>query len=295
MVAPIKKLYNLFLSSDAYNSIWIQTSSKCFLNNKKHFCFLNSNSTQNDQSSSIRQTITKSTAASQAHKKRHITILSYRYIEKKITPDLHEMKTELNKSTKIPKIRTISKHPSQTKSQKRRDLAERNLRKKEKKKGRNWNLRDLAEFSLEGWVNLLEGSAKGWELLASFIGDQKLGHAIPIDILWCLEGNIGDFLDRAAHFLNCCLSDFSKGKKKKKRMNEKGNWFPFVESSKHRYRRLLFYCLLPQNDSFRISASFSPSWAQAHHHLVHGLFMKIQSKFLYIVHFQHQPSICPSG
>lgn len=60
---------------------------------------------------------------------------------------------------------------------------------------------DLAEFGLEGSVNLIEGTTKRGELFASLIGDQKLAHALPVDFPGGFESHIGNFLPGAAHFL----------------------------------------------------------------------------------------------
>lgn len=61
---------------------------------------------------------------------------------------------------------------------------------------------DLAELCLEGSVNLIEGTTKSGELFASLIGDQKLGHALPVDVPGGFESYISNFLPGAAHFLS---------------------------------------------------------------------------------------------
>ena len=61
--------------------------------------------------------------------------------------------------------------------------------------------RDLAELGLESVVDLIKGTAESGELFASLIGDDKLGHAIPVNVPRCLEGNIDNFLGRSAHFI----------------------------------------------------------------------------------------------
>ena len=68
----------------------------------------------------------------------------------------------------------------------------------------------LAELGLEGLVNLIEGAAEIGELLAGFLGDHELGHAVPVNLLPNLEGlvsHIHHFLPGAAHFLWLSLKD----------------------------------------------------------------------------------------
>lgn len=60
--------------------------------------------------------------------------------------------------------------------------------------------RDLAELCLELWVDIIESTTKVRKLLASFIGDKKLRHSIPINSPTGLECHIGDLLHCSAHF-----------------------------------------------------------------------------------------------
>ena len=60
----------------------------------------------------------------------------------------------------------------------------------------------LRELGLELVVDVLEGAAEGGELLARFLGDEHLGHAVPVDRLAGLHRHIDHLLRAvAAHIL----------------------------------------------------------------------------------------------
>ena len=59
----------------------------------------------------------------------------------------------------------------------------------------------LRELGLELVVDVLEGAAEGGELLARLLGDEHLGHAVPVDRLAGLHRHIGHLLRAAAAHL----------------------------------------------------------------------------------------------
>lgn len=67
----------------------------------------------------------------------------------------------------------------------------------------------LTELCLKSWVDFLKGTTEWGELLTSLIGDDHLGHPIPIDGFWCLECNIRHLLSYTAHLFSliCFLSE----------------------------------------------------------------------------------------
>ena len=67
--------------------------------------------------------------------------------------------------------------------------------------GRESGIGHLGELGLELVVDVLEGAAKGGELLARLLGDEHLGHAVPVDRLAGLHRHIGHLLRAAAAHL----------------------------------------------------------------------------------------------
>jgi hypothetical protein len=59
----------------------------------------------------------------------------------------------------------------------------------------------LGELGLELVVYVLEGAAEGGELLARLLGDEHLGHAVPVDRLAGLHRHVGHLLRAVAAHL----------------------------------------------------------------------------------------------
>lgn len=72
----------------------------------------------------------------------------------------------------------------------------------------NWDRiwSNLAELGLELGVDIVESATEVGKLPASFIGDEKLGHSFPVDVLSSLECYIHHFLPCSAHFLGDFLA-----------------------------------------------------------------------------------------